>query len=121
MIYYVQIPGYEFIYNNRKHSRGENVAYYIKEHFKFKERRDIYNLDKTIEYQWIEVKGKNKNSLFLIGCLYWPSSIESVKHSWYGKFDNLLSQIYIKWDGVIIISRVFKVARVVNLKLVFTD
>ena len=60
LINYVQIPGYEFIYNNREHSRGEGVAYYIKEHLQFKKRKDIYNLGKTIEYQWIEVKGKKK-------------------------------------------------------------
>ena len=29
LIDYVQIPGYEFIYNNRKHSIGGGVAYYI--------------------------------------------------------------------------------------------
>ena len=30
LINYVQIPRYEFIYNNREHSRGGGVAYYIK-------------------------------------------------------------------------------------------
>ena len=72
---------------------GGGVAYYIKEHVEFKERKDIYYLDKTIEHQWIEVKGKNKNSSFLVGCLHQPSSIESEKQSWCEKFDNLLSQI----------------------------
>ena len=99
MIDYVQIPGFEFIYNNREHSRGGGVTYYIKEHLKFKKRKDVYNLDKTIEHQWIEVKGKNKNSSFLVGCLYQPSSIESEKQSWCEKFGNLLSQICIEWDS----------------------
>ena len=99
MIDYVQITRYEFIYNNREHSRGGDVAYYIKEHLEFKVRKDI----------WIEVKGKNKNSFFLVGCLYQPSSIESEKQSWCEKFDNLLSQIFVKWDGVIIITGDFNI------------
>ena len=109
LIDYVQIPGYEFIYNNREHSRGGSVACYIKEHLEFKERKYIYNLDKTIEHQWIEVKGKNKNKSFLVGCLYQPRSIESEEQSWCEKFDNLPSQIYIKWDGVITITRYFNI------------
>ena len=104
MIDYVQIPGCEFIYNNREYSRGGCVAYYIKEHLEFKVRKNICNLDKIIEHKWIEVKGKNKNSSFLVGCLHQASSIEPEKQSWCEKFDNLLSQIYIKWDGVIIIT-----------------
>ena len=50
LIDYVQIQGYEFIYNNREHSRGGGAAYYIKEHLEFKLRKDIFNLDKTIEH-----------------------------------------------------------------------
>ena len=91
LIDYVQIPGFEFIYNNREHFRGGGVTYYIKEHLKFKKRKDVYNLDKTIEHQWIEVKGKNKNGSVLVSCLYQPSSIESERQSWCEKFDNLLS------------------------------
>ena len=106
MIDYVQILGYEFIYNNREHPRGWGVAYYIKEYLEFKEGKDTDNLDKTTEHLWIEVKGKNKNSSLLV---YQPSSIKSEKQSWCEKFDNLQSQIYIKCDGVIIITGDFNI------------
>ena len=79
LIDYVQIPGYEFIYKNREHSRAGGVAYYIKQHLEIKERKEIYNLDKTIKHQWIELKGKNKNISFLVDCLYlsFQSSLRS--------------------------------------------
>ena len=60
-----------------------------------------------MEHRWIEVKGKNNNSSFLVGCLYEPISIESEKQSWCEKLHNVLSQIYIKWGGLIIITGSF--------------
>ena len=39
LINYIQIPGYESIYNNKEHSRDGGVAYYIKEHLQFKEEK----------------------------------------------------------------------------------
>ena len=35
--------------------------------------------------------------------------MESEKQSWCEKFGNVLSQIYIKWDGVIIITGDFNI------------
>ena len=106
---YVQIPGYELIKNNRSKCRGSGVALYIQDHLEFKNRPDIIKIDTTIEHAWVEVKGKNKNSSFLIGCVYQPSSVETEKREWCEKLDNLLSQIYIKWDGIIILTGDFNI------------
>ena len=74
---YVRIPGYELIKNNRTKSKGGGVAIYIQDHMKFKIRSDIININTSMEHTWIEVKGKNKNSSYLVGCIYQPSSIET--------------------------------------------
>ena len=67
---YVQIPGYELEKNNRSKARGGGVAIYVQENLNYTPRQDIINLDSELEHVWIEVKGKNKNSSFLIGCVY---------------------------------------------------
>ena len=60
-----------------------------------------------MEHRWIEIKGKKNNSSFLVGCLYQPISTESEKQSWCEKLNNVLSQIDIKWGGVITITGYF--------------
>ena len=108
-ISYIQIPGYEFVFNNRTTSKGGGVGFYISETYTYKVRQDITNLDQSIEHQWIEVKGKNKNSSFLVGCIYQPSSNESEKRKWCEKFDSLMTQIYSKWNGIIVITGDFNI------------
>jgi len=46
-------------------------------------------IDTSIEHFWIEVNGKNKNSNYLVGCSYQPSSIEAEKRDWCDKLDYL--------------------------------
>ena len=106
---YVQIPGYELIKNSRSKCKGGGAAIYIQDHLEFKTRTDIINIDTSIEHAWVEVKGKNKNSSFLVGCVYQPSSVETEKRDWCEKLDNLLSQIYVKWDGIIILTGDFNI------------
>ena len=66
-------------------------------------------MDDSIETIWIEVRGKNKNSAFLIGAFYQPSSDEKEKQYWLEKFDYLIAKVYVKWNGMIIIAGDFNI------------
>ena len=59
---YVDIPGYNLEYANRDNKRGGGVRVYIKETFTYTERKDIINLDKSIEHYWLEVSGLKKTA-----------------------------------------------------------
>ena len=95
--------------NNRTNTRGGGVGMYVSNHLKFKERNDIKAVDDSIEHHWIEINGKNKNSAYLVGCQYQPSSIENEKKIWLEKFERLLSQISIVWDGPIFVTGDFNI------------
>ena len=58
---------------------------------------------------WIQVNGKNKNSSYLIGTFYQPSSQEEDKRIWLEKFDKLLSNIQTVWFGPIVIAGDFNI------------
>lgn len=105
---YVQIPDYVFKGNHRG-SKGGGVGIYLKESITFKERTDIPKIDPSIEQFWVEVNGKNKNSHYLVGCIYQPSSKEGEKREWCDKFEHLLSQVYAKWHGPIVICGDFNI------------
>ena len=110
LVNYVQLSGYELEYNNRNTGqRGGGVACYIKEGLKYKMRQDIINIDKSVEHLWIEVKGSNKNTSYLMGVLYQPSSDNTIKLEWLEKFETILSQITVKWDGIIILAGDFNI------------
>ena len=87
---YVDIPGYNLEYANRDNKRGGGVGVYIKETFTYTERKDIINLDKSIEHYWLEISGLNKNSSYLIGIFYQPSSIEHEKREWLDHFEEIM-------------------------------
>ena len=108
-INYVQIPDYDFVYANRTSSKGGGVGLYISQKFSYKTRNDLTKIDTSIEHQWVEIKGKNKNSSFLVGCLYQPSSNEIEKRQWCEKFDNLMTQVYAKWNGIIVVTGDFNI------------
>ena len=109
LINYVQISGYNFEYNICSTGQpGGGVSMYIKENVNYKRRQDIINIDKSVEHLWIEVRGCNNNS-YLIGVFYQPSSEQSVKELWLAKFDNILAQISIIWDGPIVIAGDFHI------------
>ena len=63
----VQIDGYKFVHKDRIDRRGGGVGIYIKDNIVFKERKELTSLNSTVEHQWIEVKGRNKNNSFLFG------------------------------------------------------
>ena len=88
---YVDIPGYNLEYANRDNTRGGGVGVYIKETFTCTERKDMINLDKSIEHYWLEVSGLNKNSSYLVGIFYQPSFIEEEKREWLDHFEEILS------------------------------
>ena len=76
---YVYIPGYNLEYANRDNKRGGGVGVYIGETFTYTEHEDIINVGKSIEHYWLEISGLNKNSSYLVGIFYQPSSIEHEK------------------------------------------
>ena len=77
----VKIDNYVFIPKNRLNSKVGGVAFYIREELTYKRRLDIEKYNTSIEHVWIEVKGKNKNSDYLVGCFYQPSSVEAEKRA----------------------------------------
>ena len=104
LIEHVQIPGYTIDNKNRYGKRGGGIGLYIKDHIKFKRRFDIEKLDGDIEHMWLEISGKNKYSTFLLGILFQPKSDDTSKEIWINKLVNVLSNISIKWDGVMILA-----------------
>ena len=106
---YVEIAAYKKGFRNRDRVRGGGVGYYIKSNIKAKERKDLDRLDDTIEHKWIEIKGKNKASSVLVGIMYQPSSKPRDKLQWLEKFETLLSQITVLYDGPIVITGDFNI------------
>ena len=76
---YVQINGYSSVWKNRESKTGGGVGFYIKEHMSVKVRQDLGKIDESIETLWIELRGRNKNTPFLTGAVYQPSSNETEK------------------------------------------
>ena len=106
---YVQIPGYNTVFPNRENKKGGGVGFYVKDHLSFTLRNYITKMDDSIETIWIEVRGKNKNSSFLIGAFYQPISNEKEKQCCPKKFDHLIAEVYVKWNGMIIIPGDFNI------------
>ena len=101
---YVNLPGYKFSNRNRDEKRGGGVDVYIKFCITFKIRSDITSLDDSLEHLWVEGKGKNKKSPYLIGIIYQPSSENAKKIEWIKKIDAVLSSIKSLWDSTIILT-----------------
>ena len=100
---YVQISGYSQ-YGKIESKTGGSVGFYIKEHRSFKVHHDLGKTDKSIEILRIELRSKNKNTPFLTGVVYQPTSNETEKVVWLEKFEHILGEVYTKWDGVIILA-----------------
>ena len=66
-------------------------------------------MDDSIETISVKVRGKNKNSAFLIGAFCQPSFDEKEKQCWSEKFDRLIAKVYVKWNGMIFIAGRFNV------------
>ena len=109
MLDYVDIPGYNLEYANRDNKRGGGAGVYIKETFTYTECKDIINLDKSIEHYWLEVSGLNRNSSYLAGTFYQPSSIEHEKREWLQHFKEIIAHASIKWNGVTIVAGDFNI------------
>ena len=56
----------------------------------------------------------NKNSSYLVGCLYQPSSNETEKRVYCEKFENILSLVNAKWNGIIITAGDFNIDILAN-------
>ena len=92
---YVDIPGSNLEYANRDNKRGGGAGVYIKETFTYTERKDIINLDKSIEHY---------GSIF-----YQPSSIEHEKREWLDHFEEIIAHASLKWNGVTIVAGDFNI------------
>ena len=89
LLEYVILPGYKFPYMKR----NEKWGVYIKDCITYKIRNDIISLDDSLDYLWVEVKGKNKKSPYLIGIVYQPNSENAKKIEWLEKIDAVLTSI----------------------------
>ena len=65
---------------------------------------DLGKIDESIEILWIELRGRNKNTPFLTGVVYQPSSKETEKLIWLEKFEHILGEVYTQWNGVLILA-----------------
>ena len=101
---YVQINGYSSVWKNRESKTGGGVGFSIKEHMSFKVSHDLGKIDESIEILWIELRGRNKNTPFLTGVVYQPSSKETEKLIWLEKFEHILGEVYTQWNGVLILA-----------------
>jgi len=100
---YVKIPGYNQLFKNRDNKRGGGVGLYAKENFCFTPRNDLTK-NCNLEILCTEFRGRNKNTPFLVIAVYQPSSKEEEKLDWLVKFDGLLADITIKWNGIVLIT-----------------
>ena len=66
------ISGYTFEYHNSTEKYG-GVSIYITKSMKYSVRKDIRNLDRTVEHLWIEMNGKNEKNSLLVAVFYQPS------------------------------------------------
>ena len=105
----VDIPGYNKNFRNRDRVKGGGVGYYIKTDIKVKERKDLTNLDETIEHQWIQIADQKKSSNIIIGNFYQPSSRLQDKLIFLEKFETLLSQVTVLHEGPIIVTGDFNI------------
>ena len=78
---YVDIPGYNLEYANRDNTRGVGVGVYIKETFTCTERKDMINLDKSIEHYWLEVSGVNKIARISLAFCIKPALLNMTKEN----------------------------------------
>ena len=81
----------------------------FKEHMSYNVRQGLGKIDESIEIFWIEVQGRNKNILVLTGVIYQPNSNETEKLIWLEKFERKLTEIYLKWSGVIVVVDDFNI------------
>lgn len=70
LLYYVTLPSYTALFQNREGIRGGGVGAYICDSIQIKRRKDIEQLQPEMEHLWIEVPGRNKYSKGLIGGIY---------------------------------------------------
>ena len=57
-----------------------------------------------MELTFIELRGGNKNTSYLVAVVYQPSPYKSDKSLWIENFETLLSEVTTKWDSAIIIT-----------------
>ena len=103
-INYVQIAGYNTVFRHREAKGGGGVGFYIKDHMHYKIRKDLNKIEESLETMWVEIRGQNKNSAYLVCAVYQPSSVETERLSWLEKFDELLSEVCTKWGGAILLA-----------------
>jgi len=92
------------LYKNRDVKRGGGVGVYIKDNIPYKVRNDITNLDKDLELLWLEVNGKKKHSKLLVCVMYQPNFSDQDRYNWIDKFDKVLNNALLNWEGNILLT-----------------
>ena len=106
---YAQIPGYNLEINNRNTGqRVGGVGFYIKDKITYKGHQGI-KIDSTVECLFIEVGGTSKSNFYPMSTFYQPSPKDSEKEKWLEKFENIISQISIKWDHILVLAGDFNI------------
>ena len=100
---YINIPGYDLLYNNRETIRGGGVGLYVKQTPTHKRRKDIEEKFQDLEHVWMELPGHNKNSRLLVGVIYRSENMLSF-NDWLSKFEESLGYITATWDGPIYLT-----------------
>ena len=107
---YVQVNGYNTVFKNRTGKRGRGVGFHLKEQLQYKVRTDLTRNYTDLEILVVEIRGRNKNTPFLVCAVYQPSSIEVEKLEWLEKFEHFLGNIYTTWNGVLIVTGNFNIS-----------
>ena len=96
-------------YEKVKSPKLEEVLVSTSKNMSFKVPHDLGKIDESIEILWIELRGRNKNIPFLNGVVYQSSSNETEKLVCLEKFEHILSEVYTKWNGVMILAGGLKI------------
>ena len=72
-------------------------------------RHDLSKGHNNLEIIFVEIGGRNKNTLSRICVAYQPSSNEIEKLEWLENLENLLADVYLKWKGVFIVTGDFNI------------
>ena len=67
---YVTLAGYTSVFRNCEGVKGGGEGAYIIDSIRFKQRKDIEQLQPEMEHLWIEVPGRNVHNKALIGVIY---------------------------------------------------
>ena len=90
---YVNIPGYDLLYNHILRRTLGGVGFYEKQTLKDKRRKDIEENSQDLEHVSMEPPGHSKNSRLLVGVIYLPIRKIISINDWLSRFEETLGYI----------------------------